>query len=1211
MATGLPKQLIPISFGTGIDTKSDPKQQLDGKFRVANNVVFDTLKLAKKRSGYDRIVLRDTNGDMVENLKVLTKFKNELNLLTNTDFYSYSSSRNVLINRGQVFNIKPTTETVVADSYQYEKPDAAFVENYKVFVWRNVNTGEVRYSVIDRNNGSAVIANDQLAAVGDCPKVANIQNFVYVFYEINGEVYYKRFSILTPQTLSAAALVTADVNVANPNYDILPSNDRIYLTYYSQATPGISILYIDSDQALSSVTSLAGEIAGAFIDIVTDSSDRILVTYGSETEINYTIFNLSLLVNLLPPTLIETIDNAVNGTIGEVGMNSYKVFYEIDAINSDNYIKSASLTFTGTVSNIAVLTRSIGLASKPIHINDEIYVLTVFNSQVQSTYFLMNQLGKITAKINPGNSGTPLTYGTVPKVSQIDSTTFLIPGSVKSKLSVEDSTFSFILGVTGTEFEFNLASPYQVTQLGDNSHIAGGVLKMYDGESIVEHGFHVFPEGISGNVGAGITATTTADVSLDADGNSGTREVQRVTLSSAPSGNDWNVLWLYPYNGSKIKLYGGDFNTANTLQNELNFIGKYGKNSKQGLLTRSPPAGFRVSVTGSLATFYDITFIKPVTNLEPLRQIASSGQPSTSFTTQVEGIDPVQEQQTINFIAPPEAGTWTITLGPNTTASMNFNEPLSGIKTAIEALPGINTVNVSGSYEDGIIVNFVSPADPGFTMSVNSSLTHTDYGGQISDGSRGYSAIYTWTDNFGQVHKSAPSEILDVNFQSGNSTQSATVTIPTLRLTDKQNVNIELYRTEADATVFYKVTSLAAPLINDKTVDNISFLDGLSDEELIIREPLYTTGGVIENIAAPACTVMAASSERIAIAGIDKSPYTIIFSKIRAQFAPVEFTDAIEQSIDPVGGPIAALAYLNEKWIIFTEKALFFMSGQGPTNLGQQNDFTTPEQISTDVGCSNPRSLVVTPLGLMFRSSKGIYLLTPAMVLEYIGAPVEAYNDLEITSAKIIADKNKVIFTTNSSVALVYDYQLNLWSTASNHNAIGAEVADNVYYYLRSNEELFKQNQEKFSDGDVPIVQKIETGWLNLANLQGFARIYKLLILGEFKSLHKIQISIAYDFNEAYTQTTGPIDPLELVDNTPYGEYSPYGEPESVPYGGTGIIEQLRIDLTQQKCQSIKIKVEEFQDVAGAGLTLSAMTIQAGLKTGPMKLPTANQFGTE
>jgi hypothetical protein len=494
-------------------------------------------------------------------------------------------------------------------------------------------------------------------------------------------------------------------------------------------------------------------------------------------------------------------------------------------------------------------------------------------------------------------------------------------------------------------------------------------------------------------------------------------------------------------------------------------------------------------------------------------------------------------------------------------------------------------------------------------MTITSSLTHEFYGGALDDGSYGYSAVYSWTDNFGQIHRSAPSEIEQIELTAGVRTQGVIIRIPTLKLTDKNNVTIELYRTEKNGTILYNTVPISSPILNDPSVDFVEYIDGIADSELISRQPLYTTGGVLENIAAPGCSVITASSERVAVAGIDQSPYTVRFSKIKDQLSPVEFTDSIERDIDPVGGPITALAVLDEKYIIFTERACFYIGGQGPNNLGQQDDFTAPEQISTDIGCSDQRSVVVTPFGLMFKSSKGIYLLEKSLNLSYIGAPVEEFNNLVITSAKVLANSNQVIFTTEDQTALIYNYESKLWGVYNNHNAISAETIGSDYYFLKSDEELFRQNRNKFSDGDSPITQSFETGWMTLAPLQGFQRIYKLLLLGKYKSSHKLKVSIAYDYKEAFTQSI-LIDPSEFIDATPYGGYGPYGSPSTVAYGGDGALYQIRIDLQQQKCQSIKVKIEEFQDQAGAGMELSAMTFQIGIKQGTNKLPEANKVGT-
>lgn len=62
------------------------------------------------------------------------------------------------------------------------------------------------------------------------------------------------------------------------------------------------------------------------------------------------------------------------------------------------------------------------------------------------------------------------------------------------------------------------------------------------------------------------------------------------------------------------------------------------------------------------------------------------------------------------------------------------------------------------------------------------------------------------------------------------------------------------------------------------------------------------------------------------------------------------------------------------------------------------------------------------PLGIMYKSNKGIYLLNRSLQVDYIGSPVEDYNSQNITSADLIQDKNRRRFLTSSGVTLVYDY---------------------------------------------------------------------------------------------------------------------------------------------------------------------------------------------
>lgn len=477
-------------------------------------------------------------------------------------------------------------------------------------------------------------------------------------------------------------------------------------------------------------------------------------------------------------------------------------------------------------------------------------------------------------------------------------------------------------------------------------------------------------------------------------------------------------------------------------------------------------------------------------------------------------------------------------------------------------------------------------------------------GGLMSDGTYLYSAVYSWIDNKGQQHRSAPSIELTATTAGGVTVQTKTINVPTLRITEKSNVVIELYRTEASGTVFYLTTSVTVPTYNDKTVDTVAIVDTKSDAQLISNELLYTTGGVLENIAAPSASIIETFNNRIFLAGLEDKNQ-IQFSKIRQDKRPVEFNDSQIININNRGGDIVALATQDDKLIIFKETAIFFISGDGPNNLGQQNTFIEPELISSDVGCITQNSVVLTPQGLMFMSKRGIYLLSKSLETLYIGAPVEDYNNFNVTAATLMSKTNQVIFLTDQE-ALVYNYFVNKWVTFTNHKGLSATSLNDKYYYVRQNNEIYKQASH-FTDAGSFIKLKLETSWLSFAGVQAYQRVYRMLILGEYKSSHDLVIKTKYNFLDtiANTQT---IATSEFTNDTLYGEDSPYGT--GTPYGGTGNQYQVRVNFEKQKCQSLKISIEDSQSSSyGEGLQLSNILFIVGAKKGEYK-PTQSRIFT-
>ncbi len=518
------------------------------------------------------------------------------------------------------------------------------------------------------------------------------------------------------------------------------------------------------------------------------------------------------------------------------------------------------------------------------------------------------------------------------------------------------------------------------------------------------------------------------------------------------------------------------------------------------------------------------------------------------------------------------------------------------------------SLNLTGGYlwqYDGL-----KPVEQGFHVWPEDLFCSTATGaGSLIAQQYYYVATYEWTDGAGNIHRSAPSVPLGQVTTTASSTN--TVKVPTLRLTAKtgsNTVRIVLYRWSTAQQTYYQITSITSPVINDTTVDNITYVDTAADSAILGNTILYTTGGVIENIAAPACSAVALFKSRLLLISAE-DPNTAWYSKQVIQGTPVEMNDGFTLYLAPTTsvqgstGPTKVLSAMDDKAIFFKDNAMYYVVGTGPDNTGANNDFSEPVFISATVGCDNQQSVVFMPQGLMFQATggKGIWILGRDLSTNYIGAPVESYNDNRVLAAVNVPGTNQVRFTLDNGITLMYDYYYGQWGTFKNVSNQSSVIYAGLHTFLNSTGHVFQETPGLYLDGTRPTLMSFTTGWINLAGLQGYQRAYFFYILATYLSPHKLDVQIATDYNSSPTQRF-TITPDNA--NLPYG----YGADEVLygsgsPYGGPPSSEQWRVFLTQQKCQSIQITINELFDYAstdnaGAGLTISGLNVIIGVKKG-------------
>lgn len=480
-----------------------------------------------------------------------------------------------------------------------------------------------------------------------------------------------------------------------------------------------------------------------------------------------------------------------------------------------------------------------------------------------------------------------------------------------------------------------------------------------------------------------------------------------------------------------------------------------------------------------------------------------------------------------------------------------------------------------------------------------------------------YAFTYEWTDNQGNLHRSAPSIPTAVTTTGAGTAGSITLNVPTLRLTYKSGTNpvrIVGYRWSVAQQSFYQFTSITSPVVNSTTTDSVTIVDTAADSAILGQTLLYTTGGVVENIAAPASIDSALFKNRLFLIDAE-NPNLLWYSKVVIQNTPVEMSDLFTVYVAPTTGAqgstgdTTAISAMDDKLIIFKRNAAYYITGTGPDNTGANNDFTDPVFIASSVGCAVPNSIVLTPNGLMFQSDKGIWLLGRDLSTSYIGAPVEAYNDFEVKSAEVIPGTNQVRFILSNNITLMYDYFVGEWGVFDNYSAVSATLYEGLHTYLSSSGIVYRETPGKYLDGSKPVLMSFTTSWINVAGLQGYERFYFMYILGTYFTPFNLNVTIAYDYNPSFSQQT-QIRPDNYTPN--YGGESVWGG--AGPWGGPGNVFEARVFPQQQKCESFQLSVTEtydpsFGQPAGQGLAISGLNLIVGLKKGYRVQKASRSFG--
>jgi len=475
------------------------------------------------------------------------------------------------------------------------------------------------------------------------------------------------------------------------------------------------------------------------------------------------------------------------------------------------------------------------------------------------------------------------------------------------------------------------------------------------------------------------------------------------------------------------------------------------------------------------------------------------------------------------------------------------------------------------------------------------STSFTAGTGLVAGASYQYVGIFTYTDNLGNVHRSDVSNTVTVTFTNPPATSAVYINVRAFIATNKRP-SFSLYRTTNGGSLFYLVTTVDYSVM---TTEIFAVFDDNTDAVIVQNPLLYTTGGVLANYSTSSASLLHTFQNRLFIAGLE-DPNTVYFSKEYVVGDGIGFAQSNALSLDAKGGPITAIYSMDDKFIIFKNKSIYFTSGNGPDDTGNNGFFAVPQLIAGEIGCINPNSIARIPNGLMFQSAKGIYLLNRNLTTQYIGDNVEIYlnptkySTADVIQATLIENTNQVVYALNDGqgTCCVYDYYFDQWyiytypfigiqGTGLDHGKF--VIADDNYMYIEGEGFL-----DVLNTGNVAYNQTIDTPWYAFAGFQGFQRFYSLLILGKYYDKHTLQISSYFDYEATATETVTIIP--SLTGNISNGVY------------------QFQYKPKRQKCEAVRFRIVSIPTTtlgteSGNTFSASAISCTVGVKPSSNRMP--------